>query len=630
MGTSRRTTKCTHTFQVPEYDEVDVDRNKARASWLLGPDDIGVEDGVWTCPHETVDEKDKCVFHLSPSDRPAGVDITQAFLDAVEQANRLETPDERRRHRQFIDATFDEFDLRATTVGGTQRGYIDCRHARFGRVDCEHAEFEQRIRFSSATFGEQFDTERESNDDSSREVIFRRTIFRYSVGFSGATFGTPVNFTGARFRDWAGFRWATFHDDANFEWTTFQDMISARDVHFRDRAKFRAVSFDGWGQFNNAVFEGPTIFDLSNFGDDADFVNAQFHDDTTFAETEFSRQFNLSDAVITAPFSLTEGRVDRSIVLSGATLRGTVRLDNCSVSQHVEAERVRIESPLFFDGAQISTLVVEPAATSDRTDPAYLSLVRSTVTDGVLRQPPTGTIVYDLAFATVGDVVFSGTPDGSLFEYIRFFRTRFDGFDFSASDDLDLASAGYVIHTLSDDAAAVVPQISRRDPSIDDLWTTYLYAKTGAERAGDNTAAGLFFYREMVNRRRAHFDRALNNDGRSITNRIIDVTKWGRSCVLGGLTGYGEKPDRVIYASIGVIAAFTPLYALTLTPRTGESPASVWEILTLSLQSYVTFLLGQPPGDLTLIGEVLSAFEGFIGAFLVALFVFTLTRRIHR
>ncbi|OYR85698.1 hypothetical protein DJ72_03800, partial [Halorubrum distributum] len=53
------------------------------------------------------------------------------------------------------------------------------------------------------------------------------------------------------------------------------------------------------------------------------------------------------------------------------------------------------------------------------------------------------------------------------------------------------------------------------------------------------------------------------------------------------------------------------------------------EALTFSFQSFISFVLG-PPGTTTLTQEITSAVEGFIGAFLIALFVFTFTRRIHR
>jgi len=52
--------------------------------------------------------------------------------------------------------------------------------------------------------------------------------------------------------------------------------------------------------------------------------------------------------------------------------------------------------------------------------------------------------------------------------------------------------------------------------------------------------------------------------------------------------------------------------------------------LLLSFQSFITFILGSTPQQSTFALEVASAIEGFLGAFLIALLVFTLTRSIHR
>lgn len=52
--------------------------------------------------------------------------------------------------------------------------------------------------------------------------------------------------------------------------------------------------------------------------------------------------------------------------------------------------------------------------------------------------------------------------------------------------------------------------------------------------------------------------------------------------------------------------------------------------LVLSLQSFVTLVLGgaEDVGGPWI--RLLARVEGFVGAFLIALFVFTLTRSIHR
>lgn len=52
--------------------------------------------------------------------------------------------------------------------------------------------------------------------------------------------------------------------------------------------------------------------------------------------------------------------------------------------------------------------------------------------------------------------------------------------------------------------------------------------------------------------------------------------------------------------------------------------------LLFSFQRFITFILGPPPSPPLFGLRLASAVEGFIGAFFVALFVFTLTRSIDR
>lgn len=194
-----------------------------------------------------------------------------------------------------------------------------------------------------------------------------------------------------------------------------------------------------------------------------------------------------------------------------------------------------------------------------------------------------------------------------------------------------LGAIDHRLHGLADDARRALttgdgtPEASDI-PDYEDRWKTYLKARNGASELGDNVAASSFYYREMRNRRRLHIQRATDPDREPLA-RLGDVTRWVRNGSLGLVTGYGEHPDRVLYSSVGMILAFTAVYAVVLAPP--FAGAGLAGYLVLSLQSFVTFLLGSP-ATTPLAGEVLTAIEGFLGAFLVALFVFTMTRRIRR
>jgi hypothetical protein len=208
-------------------------------------------------------------------------------------------------------------------------------------------------------------------------------------------------------------------------------------------------------------------------------------------------------------------------------------------------------------------------------------------------------------------------------------RTRFDGFDFNDGDDIDLVGSGYTIHELTEEAAAAMPNNNAPDTNWSTLWTTYLYAKNGAQLTGDKTATGKFFFIEMVYRRKGHFRRAIMPlQNTTALGRGSELSQWMRSMLFSLLAGYGERPDRAVVSSLGIITIYAFLYSVITdgVPVVSKLPL----YFLLSFQSFVTFLLGSPPIETTLAGSVLGATEGFIGAFMIALFVFTLTRRIQR
>ena len=94
---------CTHTV---ELAEISNGGSSKKPSDHLSHDDPGVQDGVWYCPRKSLDGFDKCVFHLSPSDRPDKVNISQEFLSHLAEANAIEDHKRRRRYQQFIDIEF--------------------------------------------------------------------------------------------------------------------------------------------------------------------------------------------------------------------------------------------------------------------------------------------------------------------------------------------------------------------------------------------------------------------------------------------------------------------------------------------------------------------------------------------
>ena len=145
------------------------------------------------------------------------------------------------------------------------------------------------------------------------------------------------------------------------------------------------------------------------------------------------------------------------------------------------------------------------------------------------------------------------------------------------------------------------------------------------ERQGLFSIAGDFFYREMVIRRQQYplwsFDRVLS--------KLVDL-----------VSGYGEKPRRVIFFSMGLILLFSFIYLIfgiqdgpeVIGWRSHQSlyhNGSHW--LTALYYSVVTFTtLGY--GDITPVGlsRLFAAMEAFTGTFTMALFVVVFVKKMTR
>jgi hypothetical protein len=109
----------------------------------------------------------------------------------------------------------------------------------------------------------------------------------------------------------------------------------------------------------------------------------------------------------------------------------------------------------------------------------------------------------------------------------------------------------------------------------------------------------------------------------------LGLHKWLWSCFLNAIYGYGEKPGRVIVSAILVILLFASLFMIFGITNVGIEFNTSNNFLDCMYFSTITFTtLGY--GDfrpLEGLGRILAGSEAFIGAFMMALFVYTFARR---
>jgi uncharacterized protein YjbI with pentapeptide repeats len=456
------------------------------------------------------------------------------------------------------------------------------------------------------------------------EVNFGNATFEDTADFKHALFDAPTSFNSAEFNKLTAFNYVTFSSGLEL-WATFHRKADFSKANIRGVAQVRST-------FNHAA-----IFNYTKFSDDVILWNSTFEHKAEFLAAEVGGDLHCDYSVF----------------------RGTVRF----VETSFEGE-VSFEGSKFTDQAQFRCI---------RCPKSVIQLNEVTLEGGEIEIGAVPSY-FDLSEATIGAVTVSESPGANLsadpFAYLNISRTKFDGFDFAAH--AHSFKPNWRVNDLADswpeDRLDGSENSLARYESFED---TYLRAKSGATASGHNKAASEFFVHEMRYRRKQHgtlarrrleeilvkepssisgyllapvsaVSRTLRAGFDKINPRSVRVHRerestpawlaayrWFSNSSLGLVAGYGERPKRPLVLSIATIGVFAVFYWLLGTPPTSEGPLGSGYFL-LSTQAFITFVLGSSPVQSDFLPQLLSSIEGFAGAFFTAVFVFTLTRSIHR
>ena len=638
---------------------------------------LHTEDGRWHCPHPAEAGHDRCLFHLSPEARPEAVSVTDRLLDVLRTPSTDESRQERRRRKQFIGAALPDLRLADEVLSGTDNFPIDLRCATFEEVRLDNARLGDPLDIRGATASSLSATNASFTRIYAQDTSFGTAAFDHSDIGRGYFDDATADVLRFYFAD---IEYANFHR-AEVAHTSFM-YATLGEVGFFDAslgvATFYGASFDG-GYFNGADFDYLNFRTTSGSSCHFDGVSAIA---ATFASSSFG---TVVLSGVQFDRTLADGADWDSGTLDGASL-GVATFDDGRFGQLSLADATIGRSVSFEDATVEDHLTFDPeAAAGDGL--AYVSWRRADVPAGTLGEPDDVLVVHDFADATVGDLRIEADAEQRL-DRFRFLRTEFAGFDFSKQPCLDLDAGNHVLHELAADPTelatlramqetvtglhpavdgnvigaasrgnetdfdAVDPDsaptntgvrayelatarvadgaVSWADaPDIDDLETTYLMAKIGASAVGDSTASGQFFVKERTYRRYGHWAAAGDSE-QSWSSRLERASAWLRNWLFAMTAGYGERPVRTILASAGTVVLFSFPYTSLEPAVEGTTDPSYVDYLVFSFQSFITFIVGPTFDDPPLSVRVVSSVEGFIGAFFVALFVFALTRQVHR
>lgn len=577
------------------------------------------------CPHEPLAGSDRCAFHLPP-EQYSSHNFSEARVDADLRA-AVETG----QTGCFVGVHLSRLDLSGMSVDRAGYRKLDFRLATVdAEVDCSDAWFTPQVSFVGADLCREIETTEMTTGHAANRYVsvdasvdFTGTSFERSADFKHAHFQGSASFNGASFSDVGMFNYATFDGPLEL-WATFSGKVDFSKARVSGVAQLRGT-YETAGIFNYTTFERDVVLWNSTFENKAEFLATTFH-----------------------------GRFDCGHVRFGGLTRfcettflDTVDMTDSSFEETLQFRRVRSPN-------------------------AAIDLRRATVRAGTIELFEGGPHI-DLSDASIGDVSIIASDDSTLpedpFAYLHVRRTRFDGFDFSRH--AAAFKPDWRVDAIAESWPGTRPFIEDRLGRYESLEDTYLRAKSGATRSGHDKAASEFFVHEMRYRRKQHatlFGRRLRSlllespttlpqyvlapisaAGRGLidvgrTTLPFDSLKpkrrgetpawqsgyrWVSNATLGFVAGYGERPQRPLVASIVTIAVFAGLYRLLDVPPTAGASYGLGYIL-LSLQSFITFILGSGPVETAFLPQLLSSIEGFFGAFLIAVFVFSLTRSIHR
>ncbi|MFC7057818.1 pentapeptide repeat-containing protein [Halovenus salina] len=415
-------------------------------------------------------------------------------------------------------------------------------------------------------------------------VNLEDAVFSRRVDFGDTVFGGRVSFRLVNFESALDLRDADFHEPAYMRLAVFQRGIYGVGVTFHAAADFLNTRFEDVCNFYRASFHSGAIFDSSTFaGGNAQFFEAEIDSPAVKLDSAMDNPRSEREYYEDIALSMDGVTCDRDLRLAGATLGGDVVFTSSDLGRDLKCGDLSTTDHIVVNCSGTTVVTGKIGGSNDR-------------------------VTYDFTDATVGEIDIA---DDASFDMFRFDETTFSGFDFGAYKQ-ELAVRDWRLHDAS------------TDYSPTRLENLYLRAKNGANEIGETRAAAEFFIYEMVYRRRNHYHLALT--GSSIRERLRAASKWVSNTALQFSCGYGERPFRPVVFSMGLIVAFASLYALLGAPVVYPGFLGY---LTFSIEGFVSLVLGLPDVTNPVLGFFVAV-EGFLGGFIIALFVFTLTRSISR
>src|SRR5665648_710833 len=401
---------------------------------------------------------------------------------------------------------------------------------------------------------------------------FTEATFSRFAYFTEATFSRVAYFTETTFKGGADFTEATFEEVANFIEATFEEVAYFTKATFEEVAYFIEATFKVLAYFKGATFSGVANLSETTFKGQADFTEATFEEVAYFTKATFSGVANLSETTFKGQADFTEATFEEVAYFIEATFKGGANFIEATFEGDADfklkylIKGINLLKLKVFSGKKISINVMNGKG--------KISFKRAYLEN----------IYLDIELVECVLIDFTDT----LFRNTKVEKDKIKN------------------HILQE-----------KEKKFSKAKEIYLLLKNNFHSIGQYEDESWAYKKEkdMERKSNCHFN---------------TLHKWLWSCFLNGIFGYGIQPSKVIMSAILIITLFSFLF---MNPGISNivgieeiTSNNFFDCLYFSTITFTTLGYGDFR-PLEGLGRFLAGSEAFIGAFMMALFVYTFARR---